>query len=176
MRQRIRWVPILAFALAAGHAAEARAQWGYPGGFGMCGWGGWGVDTPEGSLARGMGAYAAGAGFYNKATAVADSINADTSCASMNTSTSRTRRPTAATRRELPAKALEPTPSSTRSRPGSATTPNNATSSRVTPQCRCRRNRQPQGLWPKPGGLEGQGRQRRRSAIFPSGTPPARSR
>jgi hypothetical protein len=78
MRQGYRWVPILAFALAAGHAAEARAQWGYPGGFGMFGWGGWGADTPEGSLARGMGAFAEGAGFYNKSTAIADSINLDT--------------------------------------------------------------------------------------------------
>jgi hypothetical protein len=71
-------MPVLAFALAAGYCAEARAQWGYPGGFGMCGWGGWGVDTPEGSLARGMGAFAEGAGFYNKQTAIADSINLDT--------------------------------------------------------------------------------------------------
>jgi hypothetical protein len=44
------------------------------------GWGGWGnwVDTPEGSLARGMGQYYTGAGMYNKMTAEADSINADT--------------------------------------------------------------------------------------------------
>jgi hypothetical protein len=78
MRRRFRWLPILAFALSAGYASTAQAQWAYPGAFGMCGWGGWGVDTPEGSLARGMGAYAQGAGFYNKATAVADSINLDT--------------------------------------------------------------------------------------------------
>ncbi len=73
-----RCVPVFALALAMGHAAEARAQWGYPGAFGMCGWGGWGVDTPEGSIARGMGAFAEGAGFYNKSTAIADSINLDT--------------------------------------------------------------------------------------------------
>jgi hypothetical protein len=78
MRRKIRCVPVLALALFAGQGATARAQWGYPAGFGMCGWGGWGVDTPEGSLARGMGAYAQGAGFYNKATAIADSINLDT--------------------------------------------------------------------------------------------------
>ena len=44
------------------------------------GWGGWGnwVDTPEGSLARGMGQYYTGAGIYNKMTAIGDSINADT--------------------------------------------------------------------------------------------------
>jgi hypothetical protein len=78
MRRNVRWVPVLALAFWAGQGATARAQWGYPVGFGMCGWGGWGVDTPEGSLARGMGAYAAGAGFYNKSTAIADSINADT--------------------------------------------------------------------------------------------------
>jgi hypothetical protein len=78
MQRKSGWLPILAFVLAAGHGATAHAQWGYPGAFGMCGWGGWGVDTPEGSLARGMGAYAEGAGFYNKATAIADSINLDT--------------------------------------------------------------------------------------------------
>ena len=44
------------------------------------GWGGWGnwVDTPEGSLARGLGQYYTGAGIYNKMTAIGDSINADT--------------------------------------------------------------------------------------------------
>jgi hypothetical protein len=44
------------------------------------GWGGWAnwVDTPEGSLARGLGYYYTGAGLYNKNTAIADSINADT--------------------------------------------------------------------------------------------------
>jgi hypothetical protein len=78
MRRKTRWLPILAFAIAAGHGATARAQWGYPGAFGMCAWGGWGADTPEGSIARGMGAYMEGAGFYNKATAIADSINLDT--------------------------------------------------------------------------------------------------
>ncbi len=75
MRGKVRWVPVLALALLAGQGATAQAQWGYPGGFGMCGWG---VDIPEGSLARGMGAYAQGAGCYNKATAIADSINLDT--------------------------------------------------------------------------------------------------
>ena len=37
------------------------------------GWGGWGswVDTPEGSLARGMGQYYEGAGVLNKKTAMA---------------------------------------------------------------------------------------------------------
>jgi hypothetical protein len=44
------------------------------------GWGGWGnwVDTPEGSMARGMGQYYTGAGIYNKMTAIGDSINVDT--------------------------------------------------------------------------------------------------
>ena len=44
------------------------------------GWGGWGnwVDTPEGSLASGLGQYYTGAGIYNKMTAIGDSINADT--------------------------------------------------------------------------------------------------
>jgi hypothetical protein len=58
---------------------EARAQaWGYPWGFGGCGWMGWGVGTAEGDVARGMGAFAMGVGFYNKKTAIADAINTDT--------------------------------------------------------------------------------------------------
>jgi len=57
---------------------SARAQWGYPGGFGGCGWMGWGVGTAEGDIARGMGSFLMGAGFYNEQTAVADSINTDT--------------------------------------------------------------------------------------------------
>lgn len=58
--------------------ATVNAQWGYPGGYGQFGWGGWGATTVEGSMAQGMGAFAAGAGFYNKQSAIADSINADT--------------------------------------------------------------------------------------------------
>jgi hypothetical protein len=49
-----------------------------PGGFGACGWMGWGVGTAEGDIARGMGSFLMGAGFYNEQTAVADSINTDT--------------------------------------------------------------------------------------------------
>ena len=70
----------LALAIAATHTASARAQYGYPGGYRGYGWGGWGGggETPQGSIARGMGAYAAGAGYYNQQTAVARSINVDT--------------------------------------------------------------------------------------------------
>src|SRR4051812_29494536 len=60
---------------------EARAQYGYPVGYGGYGWGGWGGgggQTVQGNVARGLGAYAAGAGAYNEQTAVARSINADT--------------------------------------------------------------------------------------------------
>src|SRR5271157_4094742 len=56
----------------------ARAQWGYPVGYGGYGWGGWGGQTAQGDIARGLGAYAMGAGYYNQQTAVANSINTDT--------------------------------------------------------------------------------------------------
>jgi hypothetical protein len=56
--------------------ATASAQ--YYGGYGdYWGWGGWGA-TPQGDIARGMGAYAQGLGVYNVNTAQARSINADT--------------------------------------------------------------------------------------------------
>ena len=71
MRRGTRIAAGLAVVLA-GHAATARAQYG-------CGWGGWGgAQSVEGSVATGMGIFAAGAGVYNWKTAVADSINADT--------------------------------------------------------------------------------------------------
>jgi len=57
---------------------QARAQWGYPGGFGMWGWEGWGASTAEGDLARGLGMFAKGAGIYNRETAEAKAINKDT--------------------------------------------------------------------------------------------------
>jgi hypothetical protein len=60
-------------------AGEARAQYGYgyPGGYGSCGWGGWG-STPQGSMARGMGMFSMGRGMYNLGTSQARSINAST--------------------------------------------------------------------------------------------------
>jgi hypothetical protein len=71
---------LAAMATALGAGATARAQWGYPGGYGGFGFGGFGMggETVQGSVARGMGAYAAGAGYYNQQTAVANSINTDT--------------------------------------------------------------------------------------------------
>ena len=52
-------------------AAPARSQyWGR--GYGCAG------QTVQGSIAQGMGVYAAGAGQYNRQTAVANSINANT--------------------------------------------------------------------------------------------------
>ena len=45
----------------------ARAQWGYPMGFGPYGWGGWGASTPMGDEAHGLGMFAAGLGQYNLA-------------------------------------------------------------------------------------------------------------
>jgi hypothetical protein len=70
-----------AAALLAMPALEVKAQF-YPygagwGGGGFGGWGG-GGDTIQGSIARGMGAFAAGAGQYNLETAQANSINANT--------------------------------------------------------------------------------------------------
>jgi soluble cytochrome b562 len=78
-RQSIR-AGALVFALLLIQGACAQAQWGYPVGYGGYGWGGWGGggQTPQGDIARGLGAYAMGAGYYNQQTAVANSINADT--------------------------------------------------------------------------------------------------
>jgi hypothetical protein len=58
-------------------ANDARAQYGYPAGYGGYGWGGWG-STPASALARGLGAFNMGRGAYNEDTAVARSINTDT--------------------------------------------------------------------------------------------------
>lgn len=55
----------------------ARAQYGYPGGYGGYGWGGWG-STAGGSIASGLGYFNMGRGAYNYDTAVANSINTDT--------------------------------------------------------------------------------------------------
>ncbi len=59
-------------------SGTARAQYGYPGGYGGCGWGGWGTGTMGGSLARGMGMFGMGCGMYNVDTAQARSINTNT--------------------------------------------------------------------------------------------------
>jgi len=56
----------------------ARAQYGYPTGYGGYGWGGWGGGSLAGSTARGMGAFNMGRGVYNVDTAQARSINTDT--------------------------------------------------------------------------------------------------
>ncbi len=79
MSRSLRWLGALAIALATVPGSPARAQYGYPGGYGGYGWGGWGgASTVQGSVARGLGAYAAGAGYYNQQTAIANSINTDT--------------------------------------------------------------------------------------------------
>jgi hypothetical protein len=59
-------------------AAPAFGQYTYPPGYG--GWGGWGggASTVQGSIANGMGNFAAGAGAYNAQTAAARSMNANT--------------------------------------------------------------------------------------------------
>ena len=63
--------------LLASWPGDARAQYGYPSGYGGYGWGGWG-STPQSSLARGLGYFNMGRGAYNEQTAVARSINTDT--------------------------------------------------------------------------------------------------
>src|SRR4051794_14494121 len=68
--QRVLGIAIL-LALFAG---ESRAQ--VYGGYGWSGWGG--GATPQGNIARGIGAYDIGAGVYNEDTAIANSINANT--------------------------------------------------------------------------------------------------
>jgi hypothetical protein len=77
MSRRSITAGVLAFVLSAVPGTWARAQWGYPVGFGGFGWGGWG-GTVQGDIANGLGAFAAGAGAYTRQTAVANSINADT--------------------------------------------------------------------------------------------------
>ncbi len=68
---------LLAVVLAV-PAISAHAQYNYPGGY--SGWGGWGGggSTVQGSVARGMGQFAAGAGAYNVQTAQARAMNANT--------------------------------------------------------------------------------------------------
>jgi len=78
MSRGSRLAVLVACALWTVPAGSARAQWGYPAGFGGYGWGGWGGATVEGDIARGMGVFAMGAGIYNKQTAIADAINAET--------------------------------------------------------------------------------------------------
>jgi hypothetical protein len=74
MLQWIR-IPLGLVLILSVTGGSARAQ--YFGGYGWGGWGGWG-ETPEGSIARGLGALYAGEGIYNQQTAVANSINEDT--------------------------------------------------------------------------------------------------
>ena len=67
----------IAIAIYAISPGNARAQYGYPGGYGRYGWGGWG-STIRGSTAAGLGYFNMGRGAYNENTAVARSINNDT--------------------------------------------------------------------------------------------------
>jgi len=78
MFRSIRLIPLgFAFLMATGGGAQA--QFYYPGGYGYTGYGfgGWG-STPQGSILRGLGAYAEEEGVYNYDTAVADSVEANT--------------------------------------------------------------------------------------------------
>src|SRR5262245_21538646 len=75
MRRFLGTFFVLAGALAAG--MPAHAQYARYGTYGWEGWGGTG-STVQGSIATGMGNFAAGAGEYNVQTAQALSINAQT--------------------------------------------------------------------------------------------------
>jgi hypothetical protein len=69
---------ILCIAVLSIPSSAARAQWGYPSGYGGYGWGGWGTGTMRGNLARGMGFFGMGRGMFNLQTAQAASINTNT--------------------------------------------------------------------------------------------------
>jgi hypothetical protein len=71
--------PVLfGLAIVATIGGDARSQYYYPGGYGYGGWGFGGWDgTVQGSVLRGLGAYAEGAGVYNYDSALAGSINTD---------------------------------------------------------------------------------------------------
>jgi hypothetical protein len=71
MHRCVRSVLVLVCSLSIS-AGTAHAQ-----GWGWGGWGGW-ADTPQGSIARGMGYFYQGLGQYNVNTATAISINTDT--------------------------------------------------------------------------------------------------
>jgi hypothetical protein len=77
MRPAYARVFVVVAALAAA-PSPARAQWGYPAGYGGFGWGGWGATTAFGDQARGMGVFAAGLGQYNLKSATARAINTET--------------------------------------------------------------------------------------------------
>src|SRR5262249_3829406 len=79
VRRGVLWAVMLTSALVV-QGGGASAQYGYPVGYGAYGWGGWGGggETVQGSIARGLGVFAAGAGQYNQQTAIANSINTDT--------------------------------------------------------------------------------------------------
>jgi len=78
MNRLSRLAIALVCALWVVQGGVVRAQWGFPGGFGGFCWGGWGVGTAEGDMARGMGMLAEGMGFYERQTAEARSIDTDT--------------------------------------------------------------------------------------------------
>ena len=69
---------VVGLALVASSTSLARSQYNYPGGvgYGGYGFGGW-TGTVQGSVLRGLGAYAEGAGVYNYDSAVAGSIDTD---------------------------------------------------------------------------------------------------
>jgi hypothetical protein len=76
----MRRIWTLAFGLTVGlsfMAADARAQWYYPGGYGAYGMAGWGGD-PAAAYMTGLGSYARGEGVYLVDRAKARSINVDT--------------------------------------------------------------------------------------------------
>ena len=90
MSWRYRIVGAIVFTLVAIQSPLAHAQYGYPYGYGNYGWGGWGGGgTVQGSIARGMGAYAAGAGYYNQQRPSPGRSTPTRSCGGTSTSTNR---------------------------------------------------------------------------------------
>ena len=79
MRRDLRVLVVLALGLSA-WAQDARAQWGYPRGYGGYGRGGWGsmADDPASGYMTGLGNFARGQGAYEVANAQAQAINYET--------------------------------------------------------------------------------------------------
>jgi hypothetical protein len=75
---RGKLVGLLTVCFLSALAPSARAQFGYPFGYGGFGWGGFSANVGYGAEAAGLGLMASGMGSYNVQTAQANSINVNT--------------------------------------------------------------------------------------------------